>query len=273
MVEPITLGLGAAIAYISKDGVEKLLGPTADYLGKSLAYFTEKRVENVGRIFKSAENKLGERINSPGQVPPKVLRTILNEGSYSSDFLSQEYFGGILASSRTEQGRDDRGARLAKVIDGLSTYQLRAHYLIYSTIKNLFTGKGIKMDLPGRERMQIYIPATAFVRSMELSDNEQKQISQLIGHIFFGLLNEGLIDNHTLWGSPESLNQSLPNAPEHGIICRPSAAGTELFLSAFGCIDKELSHIFEEDLDTTVENVPKDFSGAIATRLNQNIIN
>ncbi len=50
MPEPITtVGLGAIAAYLGKDGLEKLLGPTADYLGGGLKDFTEKRMHNIGQ--------------------------------------------------------------------------------------------------------------------------------------------------------------------------------------------------------------------------------
>ena len=45
--------------------IEKLLGPTAEYLGEGLKSWTSKRVQNVGRIFKNAQTKLGERIDAP----------------------------------------------------------------------------------------------------------------------------------------------------------------------------------------------------------------
>ncbi len=71
MPEPITtVGVSAAIAYLSKDGLNKMLGPTADYLGESLKEFTEKRALNVGKIFANAESKLGDKLEQPGQVPP-----------------------------------------------------------------------------------------------------------------------------------------------------------------------------------------------------------
>ena len=125
MPEPLTtVGLGAVAAYLGKDGIQKLLGPTADYLGQGLRDFTEKRVQTSGQIFQIAESKLGTKLDTPGEVPPKVLKAVLDEGSFSNDSLAVEYLGGILASSRTEHGRDDRGARIAKVMDALSTYGL-----------------------------------------------------------------------------------------------------------------------------------------------------
>lgn len=151
MPEPIsTIGIGAIAAYLRKDGLQKLLGPTADYLGGELQEFTKRRIENFGKIFQNADQKLGDRSNTHGSVPPRVLKEILNEGSYSEDESATEYFGGVLASSRTSIGRDDRGARIAKLVARLSTYQLRSHLLIYSTIRHLFR----EDDLPfnyGRE--------------------------------------------------------------------------------------------------------------------------
>ena len=112
MPEPLTtIGVSAiaagAGAYVTRDVVSRILGPTADYLGGELKEFTQRRMENVGRIFSNAEDKLGDRLNSPGRVPPKVLKTIINEGSYSDDQIAVDYFGGVLASSRTEVSRDD----------------------------------------------------------------------------------------------------------------------------------------------------------------------
>ena len=52
MAEPITtVGLGAIAAYLGKDGLAKILGPTADYLGGELQEFTKKRIDNIGKIF------------------------------------------------------------------------------------------------------------------------------------------------------------------------------------------------------------------------------
>ena len=51
MPEIITVGIGAIAAYLGKDGLQKILGPTADYLGGELKAFTQRRINNVGKIF------------------------------------------------------------------------------------------------------------------------------------------------------------------------------------------------------------------------------
>src|SRR6185503_17313077 len=83
-----------------KELVPKILGPTADYIGAGLRGYTERASANVRRIFENAGTKLGEELDKPGQVSPKVLKEILGEGCVAEDELAAEYFGGVLASSR-----------------------------------------------------------------------------------------------------------------------------------------------------------------------------
>lgn len=267
MPEPITtVGLGAIAAYLGKDGLQKLLGPTADYLGGGLKEFTQKRVDNIGRIFKNADEKLGEKREVPGSIPPKILKTILNDGSFNDDDLAVEYFGGVLASSRTELGRDDRGARMAKLVDGLSTYQLRTHYLIYSTIKCLFKGKGYLFNMDDRPNMEIVLPFEHYVEAMQFTLEEVDNIEPFLRHIFFGLVNEGLIENNFLYGAAQHLQKRVPSVDCSGIICQPSALGAELFLWAVGAGNKGLSHIFDEECITLVENLPSMVANTIVVK-------
>src|ERR1051326_8640155 len=90
--------------------LEKILGPTSEYLGDQLKEWTIKKVTNTANIFKNAEKKLGDKINEKGTVPPKVLKSILEDGAWAEENLQVEYFGGVLASSRSGVSRDDRGA-------------------------------------------------------------------------------------------------------------------------------------------------------------------
>ena len=105
-MEPVTtVGLGAITAYLAKDGVAKLLGPTAEYLGGGLRDITQRRFENIGNVLSNASKKVGSQLEKPGQVPPRIIKAVINEASYCEDPLVLEYFGGVLASSWTESGR------------------------------------------------------------------------------------------------------------------------------------------------------------------------
>lgn len=267
MVEPVTtVGIGAIAAYLGKDGLQKLLGPTADYLGKGLQQFAEKRIENIERIFKKAAEKLGDRIDSPGEVPPRVLKAVIDEGSFCDDELAAEYFGGVLASSRTESGRDDRGARVAKSVESLSTYQLRSHFLVYSSIKHIFSKSGLLFNMEGRPKMQIFLPYSGFIPAMDFNQQEYDQLGQLLKHIFFGLSADGLIENKWRYGQKEGLEDMYKEAQEGGIICEPSALGVELFLTAFGHADKPHEYVFDDAFTPKIADIPQLVSGAVATK-------
>jgi len=265
MPEPITtLGAGAITAYLAKDGLQKILGPTADYLGDQLKNWTQKQHENLRNIFKNAEVKLGDRLNAEGAVPPKVLKTIMNDGSFNDDAIAIEYFGGVLASSKAELGRDDRGARMAKLIDSLSSYQLRAHYILYSTIRKLFSGRNYHFNMNDRVKMTIFIPYDKFFSAMDFSDGEMQIVSPLIQHIFFGLGNEALIENDFVYGSKNNILKWYKDAVCDGIICAPSTLGAELYLWAFGKKDKLLCYILDSEFVPEIDQVPCCISDAVA---------
>ena len=266
-MEPVTtIGLGAVAAYVAKDGIGKLLGPTADYLGEGLRDLTRRRVESIERIFSNASTKLGSQLDEPGQVPPRVLKTVLNEGSYCEDPVALEYFGGVLASSRTERGRDDRGARVAKVVDNLSTYQLRTHYLIYSSIANLFATSGRRFGTDqDRAQMQVFLPLEGYANAMGFSQEEWNN-PQIMNHVWHGLLSDGLIEGRWQFGDQRSLRSIFAGAPSDGIVCCPSALGAELFLWALGHGNVPLEHLLSGTLDATIEGLPDGVPGAIAVK-------
>lgn len=272
MPEPIvTVGIGALAAYLGKDGLEKLLGPTAEYLGSGLKDFTEKRFQTVGKIFSKASSRLGEKIEQEGAIPPKLLKQVIDDGSFADDNVEVEYLGGVLASSRSDQSRDNRGVAIAKLIDSLSNYQLRAHYLIYRSIKDLYQKSGISPLHEGRNDLGIFIPAQAFIAAMDFSQPELSRLEPLLSHVFFGLQKQGLIEDHFEFGPKETMQKYVPDTEFSGVICKPSAAGIELFLWAFGAGNDNLTGIFSEGFDPRVDDVPLGFPGAIP--LNQSVRN
>jgi len=231
--------LGGALGSVKV--VEKILGPTADYLGAGMRDWTEQRVKNVGRVFENAKKKLGDRIDGPGKVPPKVLKGILGEGAYCEDEVAADYFGGVLASSRTEVGRDDRGAAFVALLGRLSTYQIRSHYFFYSLIRIVY--EGLKENIgvaEGRLRLTTFIPVTAYIVAMEFGKSEN--VPAIMSHVMFGLSREALIEDQFMFGGGElSKKYSVVSGP--GIVFAPSALGVELFLWAHGQGDLQTNDI------------------------------
>ena len=128
----------AALAFIGADLARRVLGPTASYLGDEAKTWAKARVTNIRNIFESAVKKLRADGRAEGSVPPRILKSIIDDGSFCDDAIITEYFGGVLASSKSGISRDDRGVTYLSLISRLSSYQVRAHYIIYQILKNLF---------------------------------------------------------------------------------------------------------------------------------------
>jgi hypothetical protein len=127
----VTTGLAL---FSAKDLFLKILGPSCDSAGKGLQQFLEDKAEVVKRILSRTKTKLGNQIEIPGSVPFRVWKEILEAGSLSTEGLLVEYYSGLLASSRTESGKDDRVLPLLSLLKSISTYQVRMHYIFYTAL-------------------------------------------------------------------------------------------------------------------------------------------
>jgi len=217
--------------------VEKLLGPTAEYVGIGLRNWAEKRVMNAGRIFEKAAEKLGDRIDEPGSVPPRVLKEILDEGSYCDDELTAEYFGGVLASSRGGTSRDDRAASYLKLTSELSAYQIRFHYVAYMTWRALFLDSGLRPTFSeDLNKMWLFLPSSFLNIAMDFTSSEPS--GDILMHCTSGLKRLDLVDQ-THWGNPELVNplnkqRGWCEVSEWGMCVGPTQFGIDYWLWAVG---------------------------------------
>ncbi len=256
------MDLGTGVALLGSAKVlEKLLGPTADYIGMGAKDCVQRRRENVNRIFEKATRKLGPKIESSGTVPPRVIEGVVNGGSFCDDELGAEYFGGVLASSRSDSPRDDRGAVLNALITRLSSYQLRTHYILYTTVRKLFTGSGLTLTLKDRPKLQTFVPYSVYAQAMQFSGSEGDQPVGMLEHVFFGLSRESLIESF-MYGQAEDLKERYPGATDEGILYTPTVLGAELFLWAHGhssasAIDLlDPGNAFSIDVSVVIQNGP-----------------
>jgi hypothetical protein len=223
--------LGAAIG--TKDLVVKVLGPTAEYVGDGLKNWTERRVANLGRVFSAAARKLPELPPSGESVPPRVLGAVMNDASFAEDPVTAEYFGGVLASSRSGVRRDDRGTVFVSLIARLSTYQVRAHYVFYSVVRSVHLGSSHSVLMrAGRAALRVCIPFRVFASAMGLEQGEDA--NSIISHAIFGLKKEGLIDDEFVFGPRDYIQRLASAARNGGLVVGPSALGADLFLWANG---------------------------------------
>lgn len=252
-----------------KDLVPRVLGPTADYLGEGLKGLTEKGVHNLQRVFRSAERQLGPRINSDGQVPPRVLKNILNEAYFCDSEVAAEYFGGILASSRSNDRRDDRGAYFAGIVGRLSSYQIRSHYVLYQCFKHVFNGKRVPFNhMELRERASIFIPLTNYVDAMDCKRHEG--VTPYLDHACVGLIKESLISDYFAQGPSKFYRvyptTGLEEGKQLGLVVAPTRLGLELFLWSHGNGWQPVHQTFFND--TVFEMLPEvklSFTGVMKT--------
>ncbi|MCO7613300.1 hypothetical protein NJH83_24005 [Pseudomonas chlororaphis] len=248
MVDPVTIGAGAAAAaYLSKDGVAKLLGPTADYLGGELKTFVEKSQKNIASIFKRAENKAGHKLDEPGVVNARVLRHVIDEGRFTEEELFAEYFGGVLASARTSDGVDDRGVYYAQIVQSMSVYQLRLHYLVYYLMWNL--AKGRQLDLNGyidRYKLEIVIPVKIYERTFGIVDGPKEM--PFIAHSLSGLTRNNLVEDTWKFAGPALLKASHITVDTQSFLIKPTISGIELFVWAHGRGEAGLSAFLSPEL-------------------------
>ena len=230
-MEPVT-SVGAGLAILgSKDILTKILGPSAEYIGGEVAGFVEKCNINLNTIFNCAHRKLGNRLEEEGTVNSRVLKHVLDEGRFCEDQLTAEYYGGILASSKTDTGRDDRGVAVTATLNLLSTYQIRAHYLCYYLFHKLHQKSELTLGRQNNE-MKIFIPASVYEAAMDFTDNEIP--SDIVTHSIVGLVRQGLLYSDYSIGSLESMQKQYSNAQEQGIIVAPTTIGSEMFFWGLG---------------------------------------
>ena len=230
MVDPVTT-LGAGLTVLaSKDLLTKLLGPSADYLGGEMKTFVEKSHVNLESIFRAAIEKLGPLANEPGEVSARILKHVIDEGRFCEDPFVVEYLGGILASSRGEASRDDRGTFYLNEITSLSSYQIRTHYLVYASIVR--AGNPTKQDTSywfEENSLSVVIPEAGYVDAMEYTAEEKSD--QISYHSFLGLGMRGLCERGTKVKTPPS---SHPDFDQPYRFVWPTRYGYELFLWGLG---------------------------------------
>ncbi len=266
MVDPNALIGGGLAALASKDLLTKLLGPTAEYIGGEIKGLVEKCNVNITDIFIKAYHKLGSRVEQSGAVNPRVLKNVFDDGKFCEDELSKEYLAGVLASSRTEDGKDDRGVTNAKLVSNLSSYQIRTHYIFYTLLRRASLPYN-SVVFPGTHRaaMVIYIPSRTYYSAMGslLQASKDTEINMLT-HSINGLKRNDLIEDKYTLGSPQNfIDQNLridsqefavneKVLSEYGISFRPTPSGMELYLWAHGLGDRNHFQFLDGSLNLDI---------------------
>jgi hypothetical protein len=234
--EPITvIGTSAVAAYLGKDGINKLLGPTADYLGNEVRGLVEKCNINLDVVFRRALRILGSRAEEPGQVAPRVLKQILADAPFCDTPVVQEYFAGLLASSRTESSSDDRAIPYSNLISSLSSSQIKFHFLLYTGMRAALAGQDEHLSTSaGRQKLGVFTSFASIEKAFGISSPDKT--FSLLEHCLYGLRQKELIAPEYAHGSVAYLTEKLPGNQfsEAGVVVYPSLFGIDLWLWGHG---------------------------------------
>lgn len=209
-----------ATAIIASGSVfgQKLLGPTLDAIGKDIQQLYEKGKEQIAL---KALSKI-PNIDDGKKANLRVTRDVFWNGAYTDESICAEYFGGILAASRSEDGKDDTGVFYVDIIKSMSSAQLKTHYILYRTLNKELISNITKKDLnPGMQtalnREAIFIPLVGVIEQLNTED---------IGPILTGLHSKDLIQGF----------QSEGYKTDQGVIpyikVQPTILGVQLFAIA-----------------------------------------
>jgi hypothetical protein len=239
---------------IVEDLTLKLFGPTASYLGDSLKNTIQKQYENICKIFIIASKKLGDKINMEGGTNPRILRDIIQEGAFVDDEVVAEYFGGILASSKTEDAKDDSGIPYLNIIKSMSSQELLLHCLLYKAVHKEFSASGYRVGNPkNREKMQIFIPYFRLDKIL-INRYPHSNIANIIVNAMFRFSQIDLIDNSgwSLADPVEIEKQTGKKVNTHGLYFTPSAIGASLMMWGYGYGQKDRNNFFACDFSDSL---------------------
>lgn len=214
-----------------------------DVVGRHLEGWTEHQIENFARVLKRAGDKLPPDVPPEAEVAGRVLRGILEDAPYAEDEVVAEYLGGVLASSKSGVSRDDRGASFVELIRRLSTYAIRAHFLLYASNRNLFGNNPIRELglVENRLKLRMFTPVSEFETGLDLSVEEYPRRYRILEHSLVSLGRETLI--HEDWRFLTDATSRYPSAPENdGIVFSPTILGIQLFFYAMGRPDEGLDN-------------------------------
>lgn len=241
---------GAVGGLATKELLVKLLGPTADYLGVGTRDLVQRNLENLGKIFKTAHDKLKDDAESDNQVNVRVLKTICDSGRFVEDVITTEYFAGILASSRTEGGHDDSALPFSSVLEAMSADELRLHYVLYSLVAKGPYDRD-KCAPHFWNGLEVAIDSTELLSSMHLDNADGPgtlmmavralQHHQLVSDQFSADVG-GIRESH---GTGRVANH---------VVMMPNANGASLFLRALGLKGVHPEVITSVDVDFSLSD-------------------
>ena len=269
IVVPVTelIGSGALAAVPAYWAARRILGPTFDQIGMDLRdRYSEGRIRNTQRILEAMNRKTESANSVTGTIPPRVVMAVLEQGSWCDGEVMAEYFGGILASSSSDDEMDDRGAAWTSLVSRLATRDVHLHYLCYRALRECLVGSTeIRLGMgKDRSNAQIYFPASGVLDAMDL-EHSPANFNRHVTQSIISLEREDLLGEAYVVGSREVLKSELNvEVPEEGFVFNPTSSGLRLFYWAHGVGNANIDAILDPDTSFDFEPAIKQVEGALS---------
>jgi hypothetical protein len=130
----VVTGGVATAAYVAQQLFGKTLAEMGDDLNKMYK-------ANRDKLLAKAAKKVPDP-NDGAKPNLRVARDVIWNGAVTDDEVCAEYFGGLLAASRSEDGKDDSALIYVDCIKALSSKQLHLHFVIYNSLHKILVEAG-----------------------------------------------------------------------------------------------------------------------------------
>lgn len=206
MTDPVTAAAAAGLTKAVIPGTQAaklgtslfkdMLEPPAKAMGRHLEARVDRwsESEQAKHVAKLAAAK--SVAHASDSIPPRVFGAVMDAAEYSDDVFVAEYLSGVLASSMTPGGTDDRGVIWSALIGRLSSDALKLHYVIYSVVRQNMLGMDVDL-VASWCRRHIVIPYTSLLPALRFDSEEA--IPRALDAAY-ALQREGLIGSLTHGG-------------------------------------------------------------------------
>jgi hypothetical protein len=181
----ITTVVIAAGGYVGTKLFGTALANMGDDINKLYAKGRDKIVEMATKKVSDPDD--GKKVNL------RSARDVLWNGAITDDEVCAEYFGGMLAAARSEDGKDDAVVNYVDTIKAMSARQLELHYVIYKAWQNLLISASTAINVGQSSEVQKH---HIFLNGLELIGRNLKYDLDLPVLSRLGLLGSYKHDTH-----------------------------------------------------------------------------
>jgi hypothetical protein len=123
--------------------------------------------DDINKLYARGRDKIvdmaSKKVSDPDDgktVNLRAARDVLWNGAITDDEVCAEYFGGMLAAARSEDGKDDGVVHYVDTVKAMSARQLELHYVLYRALQAMLRAETATLNVAqsndlGRRRIVV----------------------------------------------------------------------------------------------------------------------